>query len=149
MRDRSCLIYNYSPLNLEKRPTAKKCCPIWKLWQQNINYNSKNMPSYIRLTKAKLDWLIGKTIPHTRQLMFNVLWCTWYSKKFGGFWVIIPMSFFGHMESGIIVLDITSDGVAIKIPYEVDVLFSLAPHFFLFHWLKLNSIFLLDQLGLA
>ena len=30
-----------SPLNFEKRPTAKKCCCIWKLWWQNINYGSK------------------------------------------------------------------------------------------------------------
>ena len=50
-----------SPLNLEKRPTAKKCRRIWKLWRQNINYDGKNMPSCIRLTTAKLDWLTGKT----------------------------------------------------------------------------------------
>ena len=50
-----------STLNLEKRPTAKKCRCIWKLWRQNINYDGKNMPWCIRLTTAKLDWLIGKT----------------------------------------------------------------------------------------
>ena len=48
-----------SPLNFEKRPTAKKCCFIWKLWWQNINYGSKNMLSCIRLTTAKFDWLIS------------------------------------------------------------------------------------------
>ena len=26
-----------------------------------MNYDGKNMPSYIRLAEAKLDWLIGKT----------------------------------------------------------------------------------------
>ena len=51
----------YSPLNLEKRLPAKKCSHMSKLWWQNINYNSKNMLSCIRLTKAKLDWLVGKT----------------------------------------------------------------------------------------
>ena len=50
-----------SPLNLEKRLTAKKCRRIRKLWRQNINYDGKNMPSCIMLTKAKLDWLIGRT----------------------------------------------------------------------------------------
>ena len=50
-----------SPLNLEKRPTAKKCCWIWKLWRQNINYDGKNIPSCMSLMTAKLDWLIGKT----------------------------------------------------------------------------------------
>ena len=40
----------HSLLNLEKRPTAKKCCRIWKLWWQNINYDGKNMLSCIRLT---------------------------------------------------------------------------------------------------
>ena len=44
----------HSPLTLEKRPTAKNAV-VYE------NYDGKNMPSCIRLTKAKLDWLIGKT----------------------------------------------------------------------------------------
>ena len=44
----------YSPLNLEKRPTAKNAV-VYE------NYDGKNMRSCIRLRKAKLDWLIGKT----------------------------------------------------------------------------------------
>ena len=44
----------HSPLNLEKRPTAKNAV-VYE------NYDGKNMRSCIRLRKAKLDWLIGKT----------------------------------------------------------------------------------------
>ena len=51
------IYYNFSifsPLNLEKRLAAKKCCCIWKLWRQKYIV-------CIRLTTEKLDWLIGKT----------------------------------------------------------------------------------------
>ena len=45
----------------EKDRQQKNAVVYEKFWQQNINYDDKNMPSCIRLTTAKLDWLIGKT----------------------------------------------------------------------------------------
>ena len=43
----------------------------------------------------------------------------------------------------------SSDVVAIKMPYGVDILHQSASHLFLLGWLKLNLILLLDQLRLA
>ena len=45
-----------SPLNLEKRPTAKNA-----VIYENYDFDGKNMPPCIKLTTAKLDWLIVKT----------------------------------------------------------------------------------------
>ena len=51
----------------------------------------------------------------------------------------------GEDASLALVDHLSSDGVTIKIPYEVDVLLQL----FLLGWLKLNLTLLLDQLRLA
>ena len=57
----------------------------------------------------------------------------------------------GEGASLVLVVNPSSDGVTIKVPYGVRcfTLTSFAPHLFLLSWLKLNLALLLDQLGLA
>ena len=57
------LYYNFSifsPLNLEKRLAAKRCCCIWKLWRQNINYDGKNISYVLGLQRKNLIGLLAK-----------------------------------------------------------------------------------------